>query len=39
MNPIAPLLSSVQKAEIVVIVAAVLFILYIMNSLNLFSKE
>ena len=33
------LLTSVQKAEVVCLTAAALFVLYIMNSLNLFKRE
>jgi hypothetical protein len=39
MSQIPPLLTSVQQAEAVVLLAAVLLILYIMHSLNLFKGE
>lgn len=39
MNLDIALLSSVQKAEAVCLVGAVLFVLYIMNALNLFNRE
>ena len=39
LSSLPPLLSSVQKAEAVCLLAAVLLVLYIMHSLNLFKSE
>ena len=39
MSSLLALLTSVQKAEIACLAVAVLLVLYIMNSLNLFKRE
>lgn len=39
MGTLLPLISSVQKAEYVCLGMAVLLVLYIMHSLNLFKSE
>jgi hypothetical protein len=39
MAVLLPLISSVQKAEYVCLAMAVLIVLYIMHSLNLFKSE
>ena len=39
MSLVSPLLTIIEMAEAVVITAAVLLILYVMHSLNLFKKE